>query len=256
MAGRRKNLPEEVENLFVSPVVSTEDVDDCLAKYRLTNSQLEKLADAVFEKVVHNGPLLTVRRNICYTRILHGLTLKKMAMVVPVGYRRLLDIEKGYIENIRPNECRLIDELLGTQTAPEIPDILREPSGEGLLLRLKDMGDFNNFNDLERFANANGSVKFTENQLPGVSGIVIHSTADEIGLALTGEVFIQVSELISTDDIGLFLCCTANKQYRILTRDDNGTYRTADGEQFVQDIVWRLPVRRIIFDVKDRSCWL
>ena len=249
----RKEFPDDVRRLFEAECVSTVDIDICLEKYDFTAKQLKLLADALYEKIVRDGNNFALRRAFCRARIRHGMTLARVSFVTPVTIERLRDIESGDSGLVRPSECRALNELFGLACTAEYPDVLREPSGTGCIVRLRDMAAFNNFNDIETFAAKHGYREFDEDCLPGFSGVVIECLADEIGSCFKGRVFIQVAELMSFSDRGVFLCRTGDGTYRILETGKK-EFSTSDGVTYdPETLVWRLPVRQVVFRVNDRS---
>ena len=251
-----KEFPEDVRKLFDAEDVSSVETDVCLEKYSFTAKQQRVLADCLSEKIVRDGKHFAFRRAFCHARIRHGMSLRRVSCVTPITFDRLLDIESGNADLIRPSECRALNGLFGGEWTVENQEVLMEPSGTGVVVKLSDMAEFDNFHALDLFAESHCCREFDEDDLPGFSGVVVECQAEEIGSGFKGRVYIQISELRNLDDRGVFLCRTCNGEYRILEKGKE-CFLSSDGvKSSAERLVWRLPVRQIVFKVNDRSYWI
>lgn len=251
-----KEYPEDIRKLLDADEVSSAEVDVCLEKYSFTAKQQRVLADSLSEKIVRDGKNFVFRRLFCHARIRHGMSLRRVSCVTPITFERLLDIEKGDADWIRPSECRALNGLFGGEWTVENQEVLMEPSGTGVIVKLCDMAEFDNFHALDLFAANHSCREFDEDDLPGFSGVVIECQAEEIGSGFKGKVYIQTFELRDLDERGIFLCRTCDGKYRILEKGKE-YYLSSDGAKSAEEsLTWRLPVRQIVFKVNDRSYWL
>lgn len=253
MHSEKKEMSEDVKKFLESECISSADVDMFLDKYAFSAKQLRDLAELIVEKIVFDGNNIASRRALCRARILHGMTLRRLALVSSVDFQRLSDIESGASDYIRLNECRAINEIFGLKLAADTPDVFMEPSGNGFLVKLSDMSTFDNFKSLEQFAEKYSYQKFEDGCIPGVHGVVISCRAGDIGIKVSGDVYIQVSELLDVNSNDVYLCGTSDRSYCIV-EEKNGIFCTLEEKKFTKaDLIWFLPVRQIVFKANDRS---
>ena len=245
-----KNMPEAVVDLLKnSGTLSSADVDECLTKYPLSKEQLKAFADAVVEKVVCDGRELSSRRAFCRARISNAMTLLKISLISSFSLNRLADIENGNITSLTQAECRFFNDLFGISCIPSYTSFFSEPSDGGTILQLSQMSEFSNYQNLSDFAERNGTMKFKENECPGLSGVVIETDAEQVEFGYSGRIFISVSELNSGIQAELSLCRTTDGRYLLLKFTESG-FCSARGECFSLDsFAWRLPVRQIVLQV-------
>ena len=221
-------------------------IDAYISTHDMSAGELNTLAAVASAKLVRAGSDLGARRAICRIRIENGMTLQRLALSSPFSYSRLKDIEDGRFDLIRPAECRFFEDMFGVMIPISTLDVFCEPSGEGILLKLKDLDGFDNHLDLQEYADRHCTRRFCNGEIQGASGILIDCSTEEVGLPFPGRALLTIDELIYPEEDALYVCRFGEKKIMVLQYRSE-KYCSLDGSVSLEseEIRWILPVKQL-----------